>query len=50
LGDRGSELVDDDATTHPGVGGEAHDIAGTVVEPSEDLDLGAVREPDVGEV
>ncbi len=48
--DRGSELVDDDAATHPGVCGEAQHVAGAVIKPGEDLDFSAVSEPHVREV
>ena len=47
---RGAELVDDDAATDTGVRGETQHVAGAVVDPGEDLDFGAIREPEVGEV
>lgn len=40
----------DDVAGHGGVGGAADEVAGVVVEPVEDLDIGAVGQPPVGEV
>ena len=42
--------VDDDGAGDAAVGGDRQGVAGVVVEPVEDLDVGAVGEPPVGEV
>jgi len=47
---RGSELVEHDPAAHTGVRGEPQQVAGTVVDPGEDLDSGAIRELEVSEV
>ena len=46
----GEEGVDDVVAGDRGVGGAAEQVAGVVVEPVEDLDVGAVGEAPVGEV
>ena len=43
-------VVDDDVAGDRGVGGAAEQVAGVVVEPVEDLDVGAVGQAPVGEV
>ena len=44
------ERVDDDRAGDAAVGGDRDGVAGVVVEPAEDLDVGAVGEAPVGEV
>ena len=44
------EGVDDDGTGDSAVGGDRDRVAGVVIEPAQDLDVGAVGEPPVGEV
>ena len=44
------ELVDDDRGVDGGVGGEAQRVAGVIVEPGQDLGVGAIREANVGGV
>ena len=39
-----------DWTGHAGMRGDRQGVAGAVVEPAQDLDIGAVGEPVVGEV
>ena len=48
--DRGAEGGDDDLAGDCWVGGDRQQVAGVVVEPGEDLDVGAVSESPVGEV
>ena len=45
-----AELVADGGAGDAGVGGHGDGVAGVVVEPVEDFDVGAVGEPPVGEV
>ena len=46
----GFERGDDDRAGHPRVAGDAEGVAGVVVEPGEDLGVGAVGESPVGEI
>ena len=48
--DRGSEGVDDDRSSDDTVGGDRQGVAGVIVEPGEDLGVGAVGEAMVGDV
>jgi hypothetical protein len=49
-GDRGAERRQDDRAGDRGVGGSVQGVAGVVVQPGEDLGVGGVGEPVVGEV
>ena len=44
LVDGGAEGVDDDRAGDPAVGGDRQGVAGVVIEPGQDLDVGAVVE------
>ena len=44
------EHVDDDVAGHPAVGGDRDRRAGVVIDPAQDLHLGAVGETPVGEI
>lgn len=46
----GAEGLDHGGATHPEPGGDVRGIAGLVVQPGEDLDIGAISQPVVGEV
>jgi hypothetical protein len=50
LGDAGAEGGQDHGGGDLGVGGDVQGIAGVVVQPRDDLHVGAVGEGDVGEV
>ena len=45
-----AEDVDHDRAGDPGVGGDRQGVAGVVIDPAQDLDVGAVGEAGVGEV
>lgn len=49
-GSGGFECCDDDRSGDSGVGGRGDQVAGVVVDPKQDFDVGAVCESDVGEV
>ena len=50
VGDGGGSVDDDQVAGDRGVGGAAEQVAGVVIEPVQDLDIGAIGERPVGEV
>ena len=50
VGDRSTERRDDGRSGDGSVGGDRQGVAGVIIEPGQDLDVGSIREAVVGEV